>query len=254
MNILVCIKQVPDETSKPELTANGMDLVNDDKKVYRMNRLDEYALEEAVRIKEEYSDVVVDVVSVGPERIRSTIRKGLEKGADYGFHIPMEDGAYISPLSVSTEIAARDRDYDIILAGVMAEDDMQCQTGPMIAAILDIPCAVSVIKEDLDRDNGKILVECELEGGMRERATLPLPCLLTIQSGINRPRYPSLSNVLRAKSQHIPEVRSGSIMEGREGLVSLSYPERSSRITMIDGTAEEKAEKLLAMLHERSLL
>ncbi len=258
MRILVCVKQVTDNESPVVIEAGGAWVRTDGPAAFRMNRYDEYALEEAVLIRESFGDVTIDALSVGPPRFASTLKKCLEKGADNAVHILLEDENYVPPGVTAGLIAgyARQGGYDLIFTGVMAEDDMQCQVGPLIAALLGIPCAVSVLREHVDRDKGNITAECELEGGMSETIFLPVPSLLTIQSGINRPRYPSLSNVFRAKEQPIITIRADGIDAAtrQEVLSELSYPEKSSRGIIIEGTTEEKAGRLIAVLHERALL
>ncbi|OHD65389.1 MAG: hypothetical protein A2176_15660 [Spirochaetes bacterium RBG_13_51_14] len=258
MKILVCVKQVPDSESPIEIDDAHQWIRVDDRASYRMNRYDEYALEEAVLIREAFVDVTVDAISVGPPHTATTLKKSLEKGADNGIHVLIEGNGYCPPLLVAACIAdfARQNGYDLIFTGVMAEDDMQCQTGPLIAARLGIPCAVSVMKESINTKNTAITVDCELEGGISETIILPIPSLLTIQSGINRPRYPSLSSVLRAKEQALIQLSPDPsfLPVATERLVSISYPEQLLKGTIIEGTPEEKAEKLLGILHEKSLL
>lgn len=258
MRILVCVKQVPDIESILEIDTAGMWIQETGKVVYRMNRYDEYALEEAVRIKETVSGVTVDALSVGPERVRTTVTKALEKGADNGIHIALDGNGYQSPFRIASAIAdyARPRAYDLLFTGVMAEDDMQCQVGPMLAELLGLPSAPAVISETLEPSRETVHVECEMEGGIREQLSLTLPCLLSIQSGINRPRYPSLSNVLRAKKQELITVDANTLAlpEPREIMKGLSYPEKPSYGIILEGTPEEKAEKLLRILYEKSLL
>jgi electron transfer flavoprotein beta subunit len=225
---------------------------------FRMNRYDEYALEEAVLIREAFGDVSIDALSVGPYRYSSTLKKCLEKGANNAVHILLEEEGYVPPGRTASLIAGyADRSgYDLIFTGVMAEDDMQCQTGPLVAALLDIPCAVAVMEERLDRDSAMISVKCEMEGGMSERMMLPLPCLLTVQSGINRPRYPSLSNVFRAKEQPIVTIPAGNIEPAvpSERVIRLTCPERYTSGAIIEGSTEDKARRLISILHERALL
>jgi electron transfer flavoprotein beta subunit len=258
MKILVCIKQVPDTDSPIEIDDAHRWIREDNYIAYRMNRYDEYALEEAVLIREAFGDVAVDIVSVGPGRAAAILKKGLEKGADNAIHILLDHEGYRPPALTAALIAdcARHNAYDLILAGVMAEDDMQCQVGPLIAARLGLPCAVSVVKETINETKTEVTIDCELEGGITETMGLPLPCLLTIQTGINRPRYPSLSNVLRAKEQEHVRIPADTVSWPlqTEKLVSISYPELSSKGTIIEGTPEQKAEQLLKIFHEKSLL
>ena len=258
MKILVCIKQVPDTDADIEIDSVHGWILEDDRIAYRMNRYDEYALEEAILIREALGNVSVDVVSVGPERAIATLTKGIEKGADNGIHIVLPDDGYRPPTLIASLIAdyAKKNNYDLILTGVMAEDDMQCQVGPLIAARLGLPCAVSVVKETMNEMTNGVSVDCELEGCIAETVILPLPCLLAIQSGINRPRYPSLSNVLRAREQKLEKIPA-EYPPGQarsERLVSIAYPEETTKGTVLEGTPGEKAEKLLAILHEKALL
>ncbi len=257
MKILVCVKQVPDMEADVEIDSACGWVREDDCIAYRMNLYDEYALEEAVQIREARGDVLVDVISVGPERAAASLKKGLEKGADNGIHIMLKREGYRPPALIAGLIAdyARNKGYDLILTGVMAEDDMQCQVGPLIASMLGLPCAVSVVSEAINDAETGVTVDCELEGGTSETVALPLPCLLTIQSGINRPRYPSLSNVLRAKEQAlvtVPADPAGFVQS--ETVASLSYSESAVKGTILGGTPEQKAAQLLEILHEKSLL
>jgi len=258
MKILVCIKQVPDSETAFKIndTTNWIQMNNDI--VFRMNRFDEFAIEESLRIKEKLPDVNIDVISVGPPRVTSTIRKALGMGADNGIHILLEKELYHSPYEIASLIAfyARDKNYDLIFTGVMAEDDMQCQVGQLIAGILNIPSASSTILERINPDDNAIYVEREIDNGLRESLDLLLPALLTIQSGINHPRYPSLSNVLRAKDQELITVDSKSLpkIENRDRLTGIYYPQKIKNGLFIDGSPEEKAEKLLEILHDKSLI
>jgi electron transfer flavoprotein beta subunit len=258
MNILVCVKQVHDTESPVEIAGDPAWVREDGPIAFRMNRYDEFALEEAVLIRESLVDVTVDAISVGPERSSSTLKKSLEKGAANGIHIIHDAVGYCPPSVTAALIAdyAGDRAYDLILTGVMAEDDMQCQVGPLIAARLGLPCAVSVVKETISLTDRTITAECELEGGINETIRIPMPCLMTIQSGINRPRYPSLSNILRAREQKLVTVQAkvGQFSRVPEQLVSISYPEKGTKGVLITGTTEQKAEQLLAILHEKSLI
>ncbi len=257
MKILVCIKQVPDTDSNLILNTSSSWIEEDNKIAYRMNRYDEYALEEALLIKNAYPEVTVDVVSVGPERSIATLKKSLEKGADKAVHIRSED-LTLTASGTSSLIAqyAGDLNYDVIFAGVMSEDLMQSQVGPMIASLLSIPCAVSVVKSMFIKNLSSISVDSELEGGVIENIELTMPCLITVQTGINRPRYPSLSNVIRARSMQVVTVDSTGMKctAVSDEIVSVYYPPVSSKGVTISGSSEEKAEKLLDILHERALL
>ena len=256
MKILVCIKQIADPDS--EIRINNASTWIDECKhtLFRINRYDEYALEEALLIKDIYKDTEIDIISVGPERVSSAVKKSLEKGAK-GIHIRCNK-EYISGPETASLIAeyVRDKDYDIIFTGVMSEDLMQGQVGPLIAAHLSIPCAVSVIGSELNNDFSGVKVISELEGGMTEHIHLTLPCLITVQSGVNRPRYPSLSNVIAARAMSIMTIDSHTLnnIDYSDETISLEYPVAASKGIVIDGTIEEKAERFLGILHEKGVL
>jgi len=258
MKILVCIKQVPDLENLSEIAIDSGWIQEVGTTIYKMNHFDEFALEEAVRIKEAVQDCSIDVISVGPDNVDITIERALAKGADNGIHIRHQKYGYCPPLSIATFIAAyaKENFYDLILTGVMAEDDMQCQVGPLLATLLDIPCATAVIREDIEYAARKITVVCELEGGLSEKVRLPLPALLTIQSGINQPRYPSLSNMLRARSQKLLTIDASSLPTPaeKETFLAISQPVKSSNVEIIYGSPESKADKLVNLLHQKAVL
>jgi electron transfer flavoprotein beta subunit len=257
MKILVCIKQVADTESSLKINSTSSWILEDNRIAYRMNRYDDYALEEALLIKDAHPGTIVDTVSVGPERALSTVKKALEKGADSAVHIRC-DNPSLSAIETSSLIAAyaADKNYNIIFAGVMSEDLMQSQVGPMTAAFLGIPSAVNVVKSELINESSVLSVSSELEGGIIETVEISLPCLVTIQTGINMPRYPSLSNVMRARSMQVVSINSESLKAAGkyDEIVSVDYPPVSTKGTVITGSIEEKAEKLLDLLHERALV
>ncbi len=258
MKILVCVKQVPDSAETLSINDAPPRIIYGDASVFRMNRYDEFALEEALLTRERFPDCTVDAVSVGPQRVRSTIRKALEMGADQGIHILVESGEYVSPLARASLIAeyARSRSYDLVLAGIMAEDDMEFQVGQVLAELMGLPCATSVMLQEMDRMRGTVYVEREIEGGDRECLTIALPAVLTIQSGMNTPRYPSLSNVLRARRQDLVTIDPPQRWPGRETqlITALSYPDAGSPGNFLEGSTVDKARGLIRILHEHSLL
>jgi len=258
MKILVCIKQVPDSSDTLQIDERtGLPSYTEDA-AFRMNRFDEFALEEALLIKERLSETLVDALSVGPQRVSATVQRAMGMGADHGIHILDAADGYRSPFTVAFLIAAcvRARNYDLIMTGVMAEDTMASQTGQLIAALLDLPCASSVIKEEVLSERAQIAVEREVEGGSRERVNLKLPAVLTIQPGINFPRYPSFSKVMRARTyaQEIIRAEDLAIEEPRESCRRVRIPDAPSQGVFIEGSPREKAQKLIHILHEKNVL
>jgi len=258
MNLLVCIKAVPEPEHAIWTDADVMDVRIDTDTDLRMSRFDEFAVEEAVLLKESFPETVVDVITAGPENAQKVIKRAMGMGADNGIHILSEYAISCDASAVSEMIAgfAKGKNYDLIFCGIMSEDMMQFAVGPMIAQRLSMPWATSVVSAKTDPENRKIRIERELEGGVRAIIEMPLPALLTIQSGINEPRYPSLSNLLRANKSQIHEISA----DDRPPATSLcrtigyAYPEKKREGRILEGTAQEKAEGLLGILREKSLI
>jgi electron transfer flavoprotein beta subunit len=258
MRILVCIKEVPETESPISLDEASSWIDIADSQYFRMNRFDECAVEEAIRIKESQPETYVDVLTVGPQRARKILTRAVGMGADHGIHILSDCQGYASPFITASWIAqyAADKVYDLIFTGVMSEDAMQGQTGPMLAELMSMPFATSVIIEKLSLDKGSVYVEREIEAGRRECVEIELPAVLTVQTGMNQPRYPTLSKMLRAKKMEFESVNVESLgnAEVREKVILLRYPEKSRESVILEGTLEEKATELLRLLDRKSLL
>jgi electron transfer flavoprotein beta subunit len=223
-----------------------------------LNGFDEYALEAALQVKEKFPETFVDVLAVGPTRIDTVIRRGLGMGADQGVHLLTDEEAAPDPFQVSSWIAAwsKDRPYDLIATGFLAEDDQEGQVGPLVAEHLGLPCSTSVVALHLFPDERQALIEREVEGGLRERWRMKLPAVLTVQSGINRPRYPILSHVLRARKQTLERIPVSSFgaVERRRTVVRYGYPEKVRAGITLPGNSREKAEHLAALFLEKGFL
>ncbi len=258
MKILVCVKQVPDSPDTLSIDDSAPRIIYGQDCVFRMNRYDEFALEEALLIKERFPASTIDAISVGPDRVRKTVVKALEMGADHGIHIPEDSHDYLDPAARASLIAeyARGKAYDMILTGVMAEDDMECQVGQILAQFLGFSCATSVMHQEINPAKQSVYVEREIEGGAREALTITLPALLSVQSGINTPRYPSLSNVLRARTQELQTVENPQpqAVRATQTITGLSYPDPGAAGEFLEGTSQDKARALIRVLHEHSIL
>ncbi len=256
MKLLVCVKQIADPDAPVRINCDG-NWVDFDGDAYVMNRFDGFALEEALRIREEIPDARIDAISVGPERVEAVLRRSLGMGADHGIHILTESDGYLSPFATATWIAAYARacHYDLILTGVMSGDDMNGQVGPLAAEMLHLPCATSVILRRMMPESGRVYVEREMEGGLRDALEIELPALLTLQSGINQPRYPSLSRMLRANKHSLDVIPSGSLESPSIHLsvVRTVLPQRMRAGRILEGTPLEKARQLLDILQTRSM-
>ncbi len=258
MNILVCVKQVPDlEQMSVDYGSDGMPVIGEPAEV-RMNRFDEFAVEAAVQLKETLTGVRIDVVSVGGEPSLAVIKRAIGMGADQGALLDTGDRHDPGPAEVARRIAchARADRYDLIFTGSWSEDGMNGQVGPMTASLLNLPCATQVMALELDAEREHVAVEREVEAGSRERLELRLPALLALQSGINRPRYPSLSNLLRANRQPLDIIVANPDEEDIDPVVCLGLmrPPRTRAGRMLEGSLQEKAETFLSLLREKALI
>lgn len=258
MKILVCVKQVPDlEQMTVRQGADGRALLGEVSE-WRMNRFDEFAVEAALGLKETLAGVHIDVLSVGPEASLAVVRRAIGMGADQGVLLQSGEREDVAPIGVARRIAryAGPMRYDLIFTGSMSEDGMNGQVGPMTAALLDLPCATQVMAMGLDEDRRWASVEREIEAGARERLKLRLPALLSLQSGINRPRYPSLSNLLRANRQPVDMVPADPGEDGPEPVAGLGLmrPPRNRAGLVLEGSLEEKAGAFITLLRERAFI
>lgn len=249
LTILVCVKQI----INPHLDAEALpaaELSDDD---YVMSRYDAYALEMALSLKDTLQDVRIEVVSIGPARVTAVLRRALAMGADHAIHVPGHHD--LDPRAIATLIAgiSRLKPYDLILTGVMAEDDMQGLVGPMSATLLDVPCAVAVTA--LTVQSTFAMVGCELEGGRTEHVELTLPALLAVQSGPQQPRYPSLSNTLRSLKQPLEVIAADrwTLPQPPSTISSIEPFRPTADCRMLSGSLIEQADALLDHLHTRGL-
>lgn len=259
MKILVCLRLVPDLQSSFRLNSTRNDYQKEGL-AFRLNSYDEYALEEAVSIKERLNDVEITALSVGDRKAEQAVRRGLEFGAQRGVHILVEEKNIFSPDALTTasyiaEFVEKEK-YDLLFFGVMSEDLQRSQVGGMTAGLLAIPCATSVVKLEISEDIKKITVQRELEGGRREIVEMPIPAVVTIQSGINKPRYPSLSNKLRARKQELEIINKNkeNNISTKEEFLGLREPLLPKAGVFIEGNIYQKAERVLEIIHEKTRL
>ncbi|MEC7747189.1 MAG: electron transfer flavoprotein subunit beta/FixA family protein, partial [Candidatus Neomarinimicrobiota bacterium] len=202
MKIAVLIKQVPGSESPLPLNSTQT-WVDEAQVTYTMNPPDNYALEEALLIKEKVGDGEVVLVSLGPERVKKVIREGLAKGADRGIHLEEDSQIETDPLSIARSFASvlQDENFDLILTGLQSDDTGMGQTGVLIGEFLEMTTATLVVETKIL--NGQIRIKRELESGWFQWVKLPLPSSISIQSGLNTPRYPSLKGIMGAKKKEI---------------------------------------------------
>jgi electron transfer flavoprotein beta subunit len=253
MRILTCVKQVREPQGL--LGLEGGRALWAEPARHKISACDEFALEEALRLADGHPDAEVCCLTVGPPGAEDILRRALGMGATKAVHLLTPAGADPRPATVARAIADWAQGFDLVLTGVMSEDAMQGAVGPMLAERLGLPCATSVVGLEADPARGEVRVWREMEGGLRQELALPLPALLTIQSSVNQPRYPTLSNLLRAKKADLPtqEVSLNTQGGGAERR-GLEAPQRRRAGVVLEGTTADKATALLAILRERGLL
>jgi len=246
MKIAVCIKRVADSETRVKIAADGKSLDESGVK-FILNPYDEFAVEEALRRKEQAGAGEVVVIACGSAASQETIRTALAMGADRG--VLLESAVSADGLAVARALAAelQDGGYDLILFGKMAIDDYNHQVGPMTAALLDLPCVTCVAHLDLAAGQGT--AEREVEGGMEE-VEFPLPAVLTVDKGLNEPRYPALKGIMAAKKKplEVKPVTFGA--PGLEVVAMTPPPERTEGRIVGEGAAA--IPELLRLLREEA--
>ena len=212
-----------------------------------MNPPDNYAIEEAMLIKEEVGEGEVVIVSMGSQRVQKVIREGLSKGADRGIHIETESLNEIDPLYISKVLAKtiRDENFDLILSGLQSDDSGMGQTGVLLGEILNMSTATLAIETDIDLN--KIRVKRELESGWFQWVELESPSSISIQSGINQPRYPSLKGIMGAKKKEI-KVIPASQVEKRQSISEIFVPKKSKETEFIETDIDSTVERIIEIL------
>lgn len=249
MKIVVAVKQVParDSNLRPNGTGRWLD---ESDLAYEINEPDAYALEEALQLKEKLGGEVI-VVSLGPERTLQTIRDALAKGADRAIHIATDDDASSDSFVTAQLIAAalKPESPDLVLTGLQSDDMGYGQTGVIVAELLGSAHATIVM--EVEPQDGAIRVKRELENGWFQHITLPLPALLTVQSGIKKLRYATLMGIKKAKSKEvktIPAASLGVTLVPSMTIERVYAPQRSKQTQMLSGPAQQVARQLAEKL------
>ncbi len=252
MKIVVAVKQVPERDAVVRVAGDGRS-VDESDVTWTMNEPDAYALEEALQLKERAGGGEVVVLCAGPERVQSTLREALAKGADRAVHV-------VTPESGVGSLAERDsldvarllaeavkaETPDLVLTGLQSDDLGAGQTGVVMAELLGVPHATLVLQVELLGSG--IKVKRELEGGWMQSVEMPLPALLTIQSGGNRLRYATLMGIKRARQKEMRETAAAAPGERVDEVVKVSLPVRAKQTEMLTGSADEIAAKLVEKL------
>jgi len=256
MKIAVCIKQVPTRDWQPKLNESRTWIREQDAS-YEMNEPDAYALEESLRLKEKHGGEVV-VCSAGPARVAQVIREALARGADRAIHVE-DDGLASADAFVIAEALAgamKDEQFDLILTGLQSDDQGFAQTGVILAERLNLPHATIIMEVQIDPSTssgqGTLRVKRELEGGWFQWVKMPLPAVLTIQSGINQLRYATLKGIMAAKKKEIRKAAAPASTTPRQKIVSLYVPEKAKKTQIISGSPAEAAKTLVRKLREEA--
>ncbi len=249
MKIIVSIKQAPARDSLLRVNSSGTWIQEDDLS-FEINEPDAYALEAALQLKEKNSGEVV-ALCAGPARAAQTIREALAKGADRAIHIEDENLRALDPLAVARLMAkaVEQEKPDLILTGLQSDDLGYGQTGVILAELLGLPHATLIM--EVEAQGGSIRVKRELEDGWFQRVEMPLPALLTIQSGISRLRYATLMGIKKAKTKEIRRLTAAELGAASAPSIEMSSiyaPSRTKQAQIFDGPPKEAAAKLVEKL------
>jgi electron transfer flavoprotein beta subunit len=249
VKIIVSIKQAPARDSLLRVNSSGTWIQEDDLS-FEINEPDAYALEEALQLKEKNSGEVV-ALCAGPARAAQTIREALAKGADRAIHIEDENLRALDPLAVARLMAkaVEQEKPDLILTGLQSDDLGYGQTGVILAELLGLPHATLIM--EVEAEGGSIRVKRELEDGWFQRVEMPLPALLTIQSGISRLRYATLMGIKKAKTKEIRRVTAAELGIASAPSIEMPRiyaPSRTKQAQIFDGPPKEAAAKLVEKL------
>jgi electron transfer flavoprotein beta subunit len=255
MKTAVCIKQVV--TREWQLRVNeAKTWIRDQDASFELNEPDAYALEEALRLKEKHGGEVV-VVSAGPARAAQVLREALARGADRAIHVEADALAAADALVIADELAAavREEKFDLVLTGLQSDDQGFGQVGVVLAEKLGMPHATIIMEVQASPaadGQGSLRVKRELEGGWFQWMTLPLPALLTIQSGINQLRYATLKGIMAAKKKEIRKVPAAGSASAAQKIVSVYFPEKGKKTQMLAGSPAEAAKALVQKLRDEA--
>jgi electron transfer flavoprotein beta subunit len=250
MKIAVCIKQVPTREWQPRLN-DAKTWIREQDAAFEMNEPDAYALEEALRLREKHQGEVV-VCAAGPARMQQVLREALARGADRALHVE-DDGLAAADAAVTADALASamgGEKFDLVLTGLQSDDQGHAQTGVILAERLGIPHSTIVMEVQISGND--LRIKRELEGGWFQWIAMPLPALLTIQSGINQLRYATLKGIMAAKKKEIKKVAMPSGLTPGQEIVSLALPTRSKQTQVIDGSPAQAAQDLVKRLREEA--
>ena len=248
MKIVVCIKQVPGRDLLLRLNATAT-WVQDTDLTFEVNEPDIYALEEGLRLKEKHGGEVV-LATLGPARAQQAIKEALAKGADRALHLDDPAFAALDAFGIARALAKAiaPEKPDIILTGLQSDDFGFAQTGVVLAEFLGLPHSTIIM--EIQVEGGALRVKRELEGGWFQWIGLPLPAVLTIQSGINKPRYATLKGIMGAKSKPVKKLTAADLglsapdLAARQHIAKVYVPAKAAQTEFLAGSPKEIAARL----------
>ncbi|MCF6177949.1 MAG: electron transfer flavoprotein subunit beta/FixA family protein [Geopsychrobacter sp.] len=253
MNILVCIKQVPDMESRFKVAASGTWFEESDL-AWRINEYDEFAIEQAVQLKTEVSGADLTVLSIGPARVKEALKKALAMGCDRAVNLVDEAAHEKDSFQIASAIAAfaKEKNFDLIFTGMQSQDRGSGQVGVLVAEMLGIPALTTAV-EFAYADNS-VTVRRELEGGLRAAIKASTPALVSCQLGLNTPRYPTLPNIMKAKRKEMLEIPVADLLkeEARLTTLSLAYPEKKGSAQILEGDVADLVDQVIGILKEKT--
>ncbi len=255
MKIIVCVKQTLDTNASIEIKDGAIHAPGSAR---IMNPYDEFAVEEAVRIKENQPDTDITLITLGGENSRDILKTGLAMGADRAVHIIDSDLDDFDGLAIARKLyeVIKDREFDLVLCGRQAVDQDRAQVGPALSVLLDIPAITVVTKIDFSEDYSRVVATRQIEGGA-ERIESPLPLLATCQKGLNTPRLPSLKGIMAARKKEVVEITdlpntAGSVEnDAKLRILELSLPPQRKSAIMLEGQPLDMAKELAQALREK---
>ncbi len=254
MKILVCIKQVPDMESKFKINSEGI-WYDETDLAFRMNEYDEYAVEQAVQLKEQVgADADLTVLSIGPDRVKEAVKKALSMGCDRGVHVKDDNYYKKDPFGIASIIGefAKEKGFDTVFTGMQSQDRGSGQVGVLLAEMLGVPSVTTIV--DFVYKNGVITAKRELEGGVKAVVKVKPPAVITCQLGLNSPRYPTLPNIMKAKKKELATLDVGELykVDGLADAEKMYFPEKKGGGLVLEGGIGEMADQLIDILREKT--
>jgi electron transfer flavoprotein beta subunit len=260
MKIMVCLKQVPHQDARLDVRSDGSWIQEDNIK-FEINSYDTYALEEALRVKDAGGAEVL-VVSIGPDRVSQALRTALGMGADRAIHVkdPATDGSDALGIAKILAAVAKQESPDLIFTGFMSDDANFAAVPPMLAELAGVPHTTAAVK--VERSNGTLRVDREIEGGAHEVVELDAPCLVAVQTGINQVRYASLKGIMAAKKKPLDVKTAADLgLAGKVGAAAakvkvtrVAPPPKGDRAEILQGSTDQVVSSLVNKIKELGLL